>query len=81
MDIRSELESSRLQILPNFPWHLRVWVCPVLLKLRMALRQKPASRAVCNLSGVKSGSAIGKMLSTARRNVSQNDQAHSLHSL
>jgi len=80
MDIRSELESSRLQILPNFPWHLRVWVCPALLKLRMALRQKLALPVAWSLSGVKSGSAIGKTLSIVPRNANQNDQAHSLHS-
>jgi hypothetical protein len=64
-----------LSFIPN-----RVWVCPALLKPRMALRQKLALPVAWSLSGAKNGSAIGKTLSIVPRSANQNDQAHSLHS-
>jgi hypothetical protein len=47
----------------------------------MDLLQKPALPADWNLSGAKSGNAIGKTLSTAPRNVNQSDKANPLYSI
>ncbi len=55
--------------------------CLELLKPRMDLLQRSVYRVAWSLNGAKSGSATGKTLSIALRNVNQSDQAHPLHSL
>ena len=46
----------------------------------MALRQKSVLPAICPLSGAKSGQKIGRMLSTAAKNVVVNE-ANNLYPL
>jgi hypothetical protein len=77
----NQSDSWRLQILPKIPSHIKVCLCLELLRPKMDLPQKSVSRVAWSSSGAKNGSATGKTLSIALRNVNRSDQANPLHSL